>query len=72
MIRNQTVLIEKENNSKWKVQRRTRGQDIVNGPYEKPTLTWVLVLENGTGERRFVPEGRIFEFYDLESVGLDV
>jgi len=65
MIRNQTTLIDKEDDAPWKVARRTRGQDIDNGALNKPTQTWILVLMNSKGERRFVPEARALEQYRL-------
>ena len=63
MLKNQTKIIEIESNTEWKVDRRTRGEDILNGPLGKPTQTWVLILVNRTGERRFIPEKRVWEWY---------
>ncbi|HSI72059.1 MAG TPA: hypothetical protein VK934_02685 [Fimbriimonas sp.] len=65
MLKNQTKLIDLETEQEWLVDRRTRGQDIDNGPMGKPTQTWVLILKNRMGERRFVPEKRVFEMYKL-------
>jgi hypothetical protein len=65
MIKNSTKLIDIETNLEWRVDRRTRGEDIDNGPMGKPTQTWILILKNRMGERRFVPEKRVFEMYKL-------
>jgi hypothetical protein len=65
MIKNQTKLIDLETNLEWRVDRRTRGEDIDNGPFGKPTQTWILILKNKMGDRRFVPEKRVFEMYKL-------
>ena len=65
MLKNQTKIIELEDNSEWRVDRRTRGEDIPNGPHGKPIQTWVLILKNRDGERRFVPEKRVWEWYKL-------
>lgn len=63
MIKNQSKLIDLDTELEWKVDRRTRGVDIDNGPLERPTATWVLVLMNSKGERRFVPETRVLDWY---------
>jgi hypothetical protein len=68
MIKNVKSVIDIETESAWKIERRTRGVDIVTGPTSKPTQTWVLILTNKHGHRRFVPEHRIWEeFRPVES-----
>ena len=67
MIKNNSKLVELETSVAWKVERRTRGADVDNGPHAEPTRTWILVLTNAQGGRRFVPEKRIFEQYSLVS-----
>jgi len=67
MLKNQSLIVDKETGVEWRVERRTRGQDIDNGPTSKPTQTWVLVLTNKQGHRRFVPEGRITEYFETAS-----
>jgi hypothetical protein len=62
MIKNQTKLIDLDTELVWNAQR-TRGVDIDNGPLERPTQTWILILTDSKGERRFIPEGRVFEWY---------
>jgi hypothetical protein len=63
MLKNLSKVIELGTEEEWRVDRRTRGQDVENGPGSKPTQTWVLILSNKEGHRRFVPEGRVWEFY---------
>jgi hypothetical protein len=63
MLKNQSTVVDRETGVEWRVERRTRGRDVDNGPDNKPTQTWVLVLTNKLGHRRFVPEGRITEFF---------
>jgi hypothetical protein len=63
VIKNQTKLIDLETELEWKVDRRTRGIDIDNGPHKVPTQTWILILVNLRGERRFVPEKRVMDLY---------
>ncbi len=65
MVKNQSKLIDIETQHEWKVERRTRGVDIDNGPRALPTQTWVLILVDPKGERRFVPETRVFDLYKL-------
>lgn len=65
MIRNQTTLIDNDTEVRWKVDRRTRGNDVDNGRFQKPTQTWILILLNSKGERRFVPEAKVLESYRL-------
>jgi len=63
MLKNLTKLIDIETNQEWRVDRRTRGEDIVAGPFAKPQQTWVFIMSNRNGERRFVAEGRVWEFF---------
>lgn len=65
MLKNQTKVIDIETNQEWRVDRRTRGQDAPVGPGGKVQPTWVLILSNREGERRFIAEGRIWEFFKL-------
>ena len=61
MLKNVKNLVDLENESTWKIERRTRGAEIDTGPASKPMQTWVLILTNKQGHRRFVPEHRIWE-----------
>ncbi|HEY0868674.1 MAG TPA: hypothetical protein VGE01_14915 [Fimbriimonas sp.] len=63
MLKNTKSVIDIETEASWRIERRTRGADIVTGPNAKPTQTWVLILTNKEGHRRFVPEARIWEQY---------
>lgn len=65
MLKNLTTVIDIQDNSDWRIDQRTRGRDIDNGPGTKPSQTWILVLSNKKGERRFVPEARFNEFFRL-------
>ncbi len=65
MLKSLTKLKETETNEEWRVERRTRGKDLENAKGGKPIQTWVLILSNSLGYRRFVPEARIWEFYKL-------
>ena len=65
MLKSQSKLIDKEDNTEWRVDRRTRGQDLEGGQFDKPIQTWVLILTNRAGERRFIPEGRVWEWFRL-------
>ena len=64
MLKNRTLVIDKETKTEWRVDARTKGQDIVN-PEGKLTSTWVVVLSNKKGERRFVAESRVWDFFQL-------
>ena len=61
MIKNSSRLIDLENNGEWRVDKRTRGHDIVTN--DRPVQTWVLILSNSKGERRFIPETRVWEWF---------
>jgi hypothetical protein len=64
VLKNQTRLIEIESNVEYKIDRRTRGADVpASGPFETPKPVWVLILSNRKGEKRFVSEQRIWEFF---------
>jgi hypothetical protein len=62
MLKNNTRVIDLETNVEWRVDARTKGPDHVS-PEGKHTATWVVVLSNRAGERRFVPEQRVWEFF---------
>ncbi len=64
MLKNGTKLIDIETETEWRIEARTRGKDIQR-PGEKPCASWVFVLSNRAGERRFVAEKRIEEFMRL-------
>lgn len=75
MLKNQTRLIDRETATEWRLDRRTRGEDVVVGGNAKPVQNWILILTNRQGHRRFVPEARVWEFFepaeqkDRESAG---
>jgi len=52
-------LIDLETETEWVFNCKTRGPDISNGPDHKPTVTWTCVLQNKSGERRFIPEHKM-------------
>ena len=60
MVKNHKSVIDLETQSHWKIERRTRGAEVDTGS-GKPMQTWVLVLTNRQGHRRFVHEHRIWE-----------
>lgn len=62
MVKNHKNVIDLSNESRWKIERRTRGVDAVDQT-GKQTQTWVLVLTNQLGHKRFVHEHRIWEQY---------
>lgn len=63
MLKNQTRLIDIETRGEWRVNARTKGPDVTKEG--KTVATWVVVLSNRAGERRFVPEHRVQEFFKL-------
>jgi hypothetical protein len=64
MVKNLTRMIDIETEMEWRVDKRTRGHDRIV-PGSKPMATWVLILSNREGERRFIAEDRITEFFRL-------
>lgn len=64
MLKNQTIVIDLETRGEWRVDARTKGPDHV-GADGKLAATWVVVLSNKQGERRFVPEHRFKEFFEV-------
>ena len=65
MLKSLTKLKDIETESEWRVERRTRGKDLEGHKGGKPIQTWILILSNPLGHRRFVPEARIWESYRL-------
>jgi len=65
MLKSLTKLKDLETETEWRVERRTRGKDLEALKGGKPIQTWILILANQLGHRRFVPEARIWEFYRL-------
>jgi hypothetical protein len=63
IIKASTRLIEIENGSEWRVERRTRGQDADSGDPTRPTQTWVVILKNAMGHRQFIPETRLEQLF---------
>jgi hypothetical protein len=63
MLKNQTQIIDIETRGEWRVDARTKGPEVVKDG--KPVSTWVIVLSNRKGERRFVAEHRVWEFFQL-------
>jgi hypothetical protein len=66
MLKNQATVVDRETGVEWRVERRTRGKDIDNGATAKATQTWIYILTNREGHRRFVPQERMAEFFNLE------
>jgi hypothetical protein len=58
-----SVFIDLETEQPWTLVQRTRGADVDNGATKAPTPTWIMILTNPKGERRFVPEKRVLEWY---------
>ncbi|MGV3617045.1 MAG: hypothetical protein ACO1SV_17095 [Fimbriimonas sp.] len=66
MLKNNTRVVDLETNVEWRVDARTKGPDHINAD-GKQTASWVIVLSNKAGERRFVPEHRVWEFFQNPS-----
>lgn len=65
MIKNLTRMIDLETGERWRVQKRTRGTPRQLSA-DEIQLTWVLVLVNKEGDRRFIAEERMLEFFRFE------
>ncbi|AIE84688.1 hypothetical protein [Fimbriimonas ginsengisoli] len=70
MLKNQSTVVCKETGTEWRIERRTRGQDRDGGPGGKPIQTWVFVLTNKLGHRRFVAQERMAEFFGTEEAAV--
>jgi hypothetical protein len=56
-------IVEIESGSEWTIKARTRGKDLPGTDPNRPTQTWILILANVHGHRKFVPEGRLWELF---------
>jgi|GEM_PF-3185701 len=65
MLKSLTKLRDLETKEEWRVERRTRGKDLEGPKGGPPIQTWILILNHPLGYRRFVPEARVWEFYEL-------
>jgi hypothetical protein len=63
LLKKNERLVELETEDIWVFHCKTRGPDIDNGPGLKPTATWICILSNKVGDRRFIPETKIGELY---------
>ncbi len=64
MLKSQTKLIDRETSTEWRLDCRTRGRDVIVDGKPDPKQTWILVLVDRQGHRRFVPEARVWEFFE--------
>jgi len=58
-----TKLIEIESGKEWRMERRTRGQDVAGPDSAVPKQTWVIILANAMGHKQFIPEERIWTLF---------
>jgi hypothetical protein len=68
--KNSGKIIEIETGSEWTIKARTRGKDQPGTDPTRPLQTWILILSNAQGHRKFVPEGRLWELFKKSEAGV--